>query len=129
MQLPQTWSDFRKQEIPAGVYTLRMALQPQDGDHMGTAPFNEFLILSPASMDVKPDTMEVRAMLKLSEGATGGTHPAVLLLFPNSKPEDSPKIASKANGIWVLNVKRPILAGNEKTSLGFGLTFAGHTTE
>src|SRR5262245_41284166 len=97
VQFPQTWSDFRKQEIPAGVYTLRMALQPQDGDHMGTAPYNEFLVLCPADMDVKPDTMNVKEMLKLSGNATGGTHPAVLLLFPNSKPEDAPKIASKSN--------------------------------
>lgn len=129
VQFPQTWSDFRKQEIPAGVYTLRMAIQPQDGDHMGTAPYNEFVLLSQADMDVKADTMEVKALHKLSGNSTGGTHPAVLLLFPNPKPDDAPKVTSKTNGIWVLTVKRPIVAGTEKTTLGFGLTVVGHTTE
>lgn len=38
IHLPQPWIDFRKQQIPAGVYTLRLGFQPVDGDHMGTAP-------------------------------------------------------------------------------------------
>jgi hypothetical protein len=29
--------DFRQQTIPAGVYTLRYALIPVDGDHLGSA--------------------------------------------------------------------------------------------
>jgi hypothetical protein len=129
VQLTQTWTDFRKQEIPAGIYTLRLAIQPQDGDHMGTAPYNEFVLLAPAELDAKPDTMEVKAMQKLSANSTGGTHPAVLLLFPNNKPEDAPKVADKGNGIHVLHVKRPIVGGGEKSYLGFGLTVAGHTSE
>src|SRR5260370_32147771 len=27
-------TDYRKQKIKEGVYTLRLAIQPQDGDHM-----------------------------------------------------------------------------------------------
>src|SRR5207253_1684625 len=38
----QPVTDYRKQRIKPGLYTLRFALQPQDGDHMGTAPYNEF---------------------------------------------------------------------------------------
>lgn len=129
IQLPQKWIDFRKQEIPKGVYTLRLALQPMDGDHMGTAPHNEFCLLCPANKDVKPETMAVKDLHELSAMTTGATHPSVLLLFPNSKPEAEPKLASKGSGIFVLNVKRPIVAGNEKTTLGFGFTVAGHLSE
>jgi hypothetical protein len=129
VQLPGTWSDFRKQEIPAGVYTLRLAIQPQDGDHMGTAPYNEFCLLSPAGMDEKPEPMEVKALHKLSGNSTGGTHPAVMLLFPNPQPEDAPKTADKGNGIWVLAVKRPLTIGSDKAALGFAFTVAGHTSE
>jgi hypothetical protein len=129
IQLPQKWIDFRKQEIPKGVYTLRLAIQPMDGDHMGTAPHNEFCLLCPADKDVKAETMEVKAMHELSASAHGATHPAVLLLFPTSKPADEPNLLSKGGGIWVLQVKRPIVAGSGKTTLGFGMTVAGHTTE
>lgn len=129
IQLPQKWLDYRKQEIPKGVYTLRMAVQPMDGDHMGTAPHNEFCLLCPADKDNKAEAMEVKAMHELSAAAHGATHPAVLLLFPNSKPADEPNLLSKGGGIWVLQVKRPIIAGSAKTTLGFGMTVFGHTTE
>jgi len=129
LQLPRTWVDFRKQEIPKGVYTLRLAIQPMDGDHMGTAPHNEFLLLCPADKDVKPDPMEVKAAHELSASSHGATHPAVLLLFPNSKPEETPRVLSKGSGIYVLNIKRPVVAGGMKTTLGFGMTVAGHTAE
>lgn len=129
IQLPQKWTDFRKQEIPKGVYTLRLAIQPMDGDHMGTAPHNEFCLLCPADKDGKADTMEVKAMHELSAASHGATHPAVLLLFPNAKPADEPSVLSKGSGIWVLQVKRPIVAGSAKTTLGFGMTVLGHTTE
>jgi len=32
--------DYRDDELPAGVYTMRFVLQPQDGDHLG--PQNTF---------------------------------------------------------------------------------------
>ncbi len=129
IQLPQKWTDFRKQEIPKGVYTLRLGIQPMDGDHMGTAPHNEFCLLCPAAKDTSAATMQVKAMHELSSASHGATHPAVMLLFPNPKPADEPVIISKGNGIWVLQVKRPVVAGTAKTALGFGMTVAGHTTE
>ena len=129
IQLPEKWIDFRKQEIPKGVYTLRLAIQPMDGDHMGTAPYTEFCLLCPAEKDDKPDTMQIKALTDLSASAHGSTHPAVLLLFPNAKPEDGAKIASKGDGIFVVNVKRTVVAGDQKTMLGFSFTVAGHTSE
>src|SRR6516164_3890258 len=57
VQFHQGWTDYRKQKIKAGVYTLRLGFQPQDGDHMGTAPYPEFCLLVPAAADTKPGTM------------------------------------------------------------------------
>lgn len=37
VKFPEEWRDYRKQKIKAGVYTLRLALQPMDGDHQGSA--------------------------------------------------------------------------------------------
>jgi hypothetical protein len=129
VQFAQPWTDFRKQKIPAGTYTLRLAFQPMDGDHQGTAPYGEFCLLVPAAKDEKPDTMEAKALHELSAFATGGTHPGVMLLFPNNKPEDEPKLAAKPNAIAVLNVKRPIDANGTATTLGFGFVVSGVTTQ
>jgi hypothetical protein len=129
VRLPKTWTDFRKQEIPKGIYTLRLAIQPMDGDHMGTAPHTDFCLLCPADKDPKPDLMELTAVRELSAMSHDSTHPAVMLLFPNSKPADQPAVVSKGKGIFVLNAKRPVAAGGQKTSLGFGFTIAGQTSE
>ena len=44
-------------------------------------PYSEFLLLSPAAEDKKPDTMEPKALQELSGKTTSG-HPGVMLLFP-----------------------------------------------
>jgi hypothetical protein len=115
VQFSQAWVDFRKQKIPVGTYSLRLGFQPMDGDHQGTAPYGEFCLLVPAGKDEKPDTLEAKALHELSAFATGGTHPGVMLLFPNNKPEDEPKLAAKPNAVIVLNVKRPIDADGKAT--------------
>jgi len=42
LRVHKTEIDYRKQKLKEGVYTLRLAYQPADGDHMGTAPNAEF---------------------------------------------------------------------------------------
>jgi hypothetical protein len=121
----QPWSDYRKQKIKPGVYTLRLGFQPMDGDHMGTAPYPEFCLLSPAAEDKKPDPMDPKALHEMSAKASMATHPAVMLLFPNDQPKDKAELASKEMDTWVLNLKGDTSA---KAPLGLGLTLVGHTT-
>ena len=83
IRFPKVFTDFRKQEIPAGTYTLRLAFQPDTGDHTGTAPHTEFGLLSPAAKDIEVAEIEVKALYKMSLGATGGDHPGVMLLYPH----------------------------------------------
>jgi hypothetical protein len=127
-KFPKVWTDYRKQKIKAGVYTLRLGWQPMDGDHMGTAPFNEFCLLAPAGKDTKPDPMPAKALHELSAAAVGASHPGVMLLYPNPKPPDAPAIEAKENNTWVLSVKRPVTAGGQKAALGFSLVVVGHTS-
>ena len=47
--------DFRDEEILPGVYVLRYARQPEDGDHLGTAPATTFALLIPAKDDEKAE--------------------------------------------------------------------------
>ena len=127
VRFEQTFTDFRKQRIKPGVYTLRLAFQPATGDHMGTAPYQEFCLVSPAKDDVKPDLMEAKDLHELSAKSTGTAHPSVMLLYPNEKPETQPKLEDKGHDIFVVDFKRPVVAGSEKTSMGFALTVVGHT--
>lgn len=125
IEFPATFTDFRKQRIPAGGYTLRFAIQPEIGDHTDTAPHTEFCLLSPAAKDKTAEPMEVKSLIELSSEVNEGKHPAVLLLFPNNAKDDKPKVVGKENGVWVVNTRRAIAVAGVKTSLGFGITVAG----
>jgi hypothetical protein len=127
VQLDAAFVDFRKQEIPAGVYTLRLAVQPDTGDHTGTAPFQDFAVLSRAADDAKADDVELKALVAMSRKVLDSDHPAVMLLFPRKEKDDGPTVTAKDGGAWVLNVRRPVAAGCEKSALGFSLTIHGHS--
>ncbi len=124
IRFPKQITDYRKQKIPAGVYTLRLANQPMDGDHMGTAPYSEFLLLSPAAEDKKPDTMAPKALQELSGKTTDG-HPGVLLLFPGTGAAAEPKLEKKEENHWVLFYLQEVKAGDKKATLPVGLTLIG----
>jgi hypothetical protein len=126
----QDWTDFRKQKIKPGVYTLRFALQPQDGNHQGTAPYNEFCLLVPAAVDTKPDPIEFKMLNEMSSKATPDeSHASVVLLFPNEKPGDKPALVSKPEEIWALHWKVDLTAGGQKATLGLGVVLFGATKE
>ena len=42
-------------------------MQPMDGDHMGTAPYNEFCLLIPADKDKKPDLLDVEGAARTEQ--------------------------------------------------------------
>lgn len=128
VRFDQLFIDYRKQKIKPGVYTLRLGFQPMDGDHMGTAAYSEFCLLVPAAHDEKPDAMEVKEHRELSNKAPGGSHPGVMLLFPNEKPEETPKLVDKGMEHWVLALKQDAAAGSLKAGLGIALTVVGHTS-
>ncbi|HTU89743.1 MAG TPA: hypothetical protein VMF69_06585 [Gemmataceae bacterium] len=124
IRFPKQITDYRKQKIPAGVYTLRLANQPMDGDHMGTAPYSEFLLLSPAADDKMPDTMEAKKLQEMS-GKTTGSHPGVLLLFPGKGAAETPKLEKKEENHWVLLFLLDAKAGDKNAVLPVGLTLIG----
>jgi hypothetical protein len=128
VQFPEIFVDYRKQKIKPGVYTLRLGIQPTDGDHQGTAPFNDFCLLVPAEVDKKPDTCEPKELHEMSAKASGRKHPGVMMLFPNKKPGDAPVVESKPPDNWVLSFKIPTTTAGQKVDLGFSLVVVGHTT-
>jgi hypothetical protein len=97
-----------------------------DGDHMGTAAYSEFLLMSPAADDKTVGPIEPKALHEMSAKATGG-HPAVFLLFPGRDAGAEPKMVSKEGGHWVLLQKLDARAGDAKAALGIGLTLIGQS--
>ena len=86
--------------------------------------------LVPAGIDQKPDVLEAKALREASTKAAGGSHPTVLLLFPNEKPADAPKLENKGDNTWVLLIKEPVSVDGKSAGagMGLGLTLIGQTS-
>ncbi len=125
IRFPAKFTDFRKQEIAAGVYTLRFAVQPDIGDHTGTAPHPDFCLMCPAKEDKSAEVIEKKKLIEVSSLVNEGRHPAVLLMWPNDGKDAGVKVVSKGDGVHVATVKRAVVAGELKTTLGFAITVAG----
>lgn len=119
--------DYKKHKVKAGVYTMRLAYQPMDGDHMGTAPYAEFAILVPAKLDDGKPTLEPEALHKLGNRSSGTGHPGVWVLFPVSGKDlnQPPVLKKKENNHWVLFLTQPVTVEGKKAVIGIGLTLIG----
>jgi hypothetical protein len=120
-------TDYKKQKIKAGVYTLRLGFQPENGDHMGTAPYNDFCLLTPAADDKDLAPITAKDLQERSTKVSGTAHPAVLLLFPVSVKDAgaAAKVVDKGDGHFVLTLKMELKVGDQKVDLGIGLTLIG----
>ena len=116
VRFPQGMSDFRGQNLAAGLYTLRYQTLPQDGNHMGVAPNPDFLLASPVAADGRPEQAYVyKKLVALSAKSTGTGHPAVIALESPGQPG---AVASKENGNIVLTVDWPAALGvSEKLAI------------
>jgi len=126
IRFPAKFTDYRKQEIPAGVYTLRFAIQPDIGDHTGTAPHPEFCLMCQAEKDKSPDPIEKKKLIEVSSLVNEGRHPAVLLMWPNNEKDANTKVVNKGTGVFVATIQRAVMTDdNRKSTLGFAITVAG----
>jgi len=125
IEFPAKFTDYRKQELAAGVYTLRFAVQPDIGDHTGVSPHPDFCLLCQASEDKDEEPIEKKKLIEISSKVNEGRHPAVLLMWPNNARDVGVKVLEKGNGVLVATIKRPVVADGGKTTLGFAITVAG----
>src|SRR5271157_1131989 len=87
VNLPKGMADFRGQAIPAGAYTLRYQLLPQDGNHLGVAPNPDFLLAIPVASDPNPEQNYMyKKLVALSAKTIGANHPAVIALDSAGEP-------------------------------------------
>jgi hypothetical protein len=81
MRFAKATTDFRGQAVKPGTYTLRYAVHPADGNHLGISPIRDFLALVPVAMDQNPDTQPTfEEIMKMSAKVAGTNHPGVISL-------------------------------------------------
>jgi len=127
VSVPATRRDYRDDELAAGIYTMRFALQPQDGDHLGTAEYSYFAVLVSAKIDTKPDGItEFKALVKASAKTASGDHPVILSLRPAASDDGDPlKLNEPAPEHKSVRLKVPAKVSDEKTSLTFEIVCEG----
>lgn len=125
VRFPAKFTDYRKQELAAGTYTLRFAVQPDIGDHTGTAPHPDFCLMCGAKDDTSAEPIEKKKLIEVSSLVNEGRHPAVLLLWPNNGKDVGVKVLDKGEGVSVATVRRAVATADAKTTLGFAVTVAG----
>lgn len=91
-------TDYRGQAVKAGSYTLRYAVHPADGNHLGISPIRDFLVMVPVAMDPNPDAQfKFEELMKMSTKVTGANHPGVLSLTNPGGAPPAPKVESDEN--------------------------------
>jgi hypothetical protein len=122
-------SEFRDQSISSGWYTLRFGLQPVDGNHEGTSPTRDFLLLVDAEQDEFPETWKVEDLLETSAEAAGSTHPAMICL---QRAQDSSEHAirhDQSNDWWILHLVGKGVVKDKAQDVPVDLIVVGHATE
>ncbi len=123
MHFPHAAADIRGQKVPAGFYTLRYSLMPNDGNHLGAAPNRDFLLLVPAASDANPNaTFKVQELMALSESATGTKHPGPLSLVPSDSGATAPSVSKDDQDHWIFSASVKLDSGEE---LPFALVVKG----
>jgi hypothetical protein len=94
--------DARGNAISPGTYNLRYELQPNDGNHLGTSPTPDFLLLLPAAADTNPaQSYSFDQVIHLSEQVTSKRHPAVFNLAP-ADTRQFPSVVTNAEDHTIL---------------------------
>lgn len=120
--------DYKDNEIPKGLYTARFGLQPKDGDHLGTAEFDYFLILIAAADDKELNGLDkYKPMVKASGKSTASGHPLVVSLRPSETTAGAPALSEPLAEHKSVRVKLPAKpAGGEATEIAFEIVYQGH---
>jgi hypothetical protein len=122
VRLGAAWNDIRGYTIRPGVYTLRFALQPQNGDHMGMSPNREFLLPGPAADDTSVAPVGYDGAVALAKKASRRAHPASISVDPPSTSAAPLTTTTNDLGHQVAIVRIPTASG---APLTFGLVVHG----
>jgi hypothetical protein len=80
VRFDEQWRDFRRQNVAAGLYTMRYVLHPEDGNHLGVAPSRDFAALVKIGDDTEPaKNYPFKEAVELTK-KVGNPHPTVMRL-------------------------------------------------
>ena len=127
--LDDTFSDFRGQTIPVGLYTLRLATHPQDGNHMGIAPTPAFALLASAADDQNLEPIGRDELMELSKKAAKTGHPCALYLEPFFEAPTDPLPRVRQNDLEhiALDISSKARLESESADLPLAIIFIGKT--
>jgi hypothetical protein len=112
VHFPNAAADFRGQALKAGYYTLRYALIPQDGNHMGVNPYRDAFVLGPVAIDQDPDkSMLFPDLVKLGTQSSGTPHPG-FLVGAQVNGASFPSVVKDDQGHWNLQIKGHAQSGD-----------------
>ncbi len=104
--------DFRGQTVRPGAYTMRYQLLPSDGNHLGVAPYPDFVLLMPVADDPDPAAVyDFAKLVELSSAAAHSGHPAAFEMMPS---EGSEPHASQTDDGWIV-LHAPLTTKEGKT--------------
>lgn len=123
--------DFREQEIARGVYTLRYGQQPVDGNHVGTSPTRDFLLLVPADKDTSAKPLDEKELAKISAEAAGTKHPAILCLrkAPTEAKDLPAMFHEESHDWWCLRLVGKGQADGKSVDVPVEFVIVGHAAE
>ena len=114
LHFPQASTDYRGQAIPAGYYTLRYELLPNDGNHLGAAPNRDFLLLIPAASDPDPNAIfKFQELVNLSRKAAGTKHPGPLSLVQPESKGTAAAVVKDDQDHWIFSAGMKLASGEE----------------
>lgn len=131
VRFPRKASDFRDQDIPEGVYTLRYGQQPVDGAHVGTSPTRDFVLLLKADQDKAVATLDYKQLTKASAEAAGSNHP-LLLSLQRLAPETAKAPAirhDEAHEWWIVAMSGQLKQGTDTKKQLVELVVVGKAAE
>jgi hypothetical protein len=130
IRYPRKAADFRDQEVPSGVYTLRYSQQPVDGAHVGTSPTRDFFALLPSESDRDPAVLEYKALTTASKETTGTAHPGILSLQKAADAGEPLTIHENAEKEWtIVRFTAKVKQGGAAKDLPMELVVVGVASE
>jgi hypothetical protein len=131
IRFPADIKDYRRQSVKAGVYTLRYALSPVNGNHQGVAPQRDFLLAIPAAADQDPANVSAAQTIELSKKSTSTNHASVWSLMPAAgAASEAPAVTHDSDAdLWIAQFSIPIAAGGAAAPVRMGLVVVGFGPE
>ncbi|MBX7166997.1 MAG: hypothetical protein K1X74_11755 [Pirellulales bacterium] len=131
MRYDREGTDFRGQTIKPGVYTVRYAQQPVDGNHVGTSDTRDFLLLLPVEDDKSGEKLAEEELWETSAKVAESTHPTMLCLLASTEAGgDAPAIVhDEDRELWSVRFANAAIAGGKVAPLTLTLVVVGQAAE